>query len=475
MSVKRSLSPESNDHNCITNDIRQLKRFKLHSIIQELQNEEAKLTLLKKLRTSQQLSTRTNKNLTTITNGFHSPTTHSITPPVKPAQLPITNPPPPQQLPPPLLLLPPPPQQQQQQQQHQQSTSNVTRKAPNSPLLTNSNKISSTHQLEEHKTQAKVALRKHLERDLLNIPLPKPSLQDILFIPNGISLEFQPLVGLEDVVQCLSELQNDRHRLPQRFTDHAQIDQPYVCDQCGTDFTIRWWKHLNSKSSNILCDRCKKQVTRRMSKSEHSSLLKNVFISAMEQEKEIDKHFNVLIKQQKHSSRLSSSTSSSKSSAINNRQIQSVKTTPTFIPLTNHQHQTTKPKHSLSQNLPTKFPQQSSSSSSRKSNNNMIVQSPITTHGNHSRTLQHNKISMSIPPSHHHHQQQYRSLTSLPQQTKTNQTMKMSKNAVKQQSIPSSSRPMFPPNPDFINSFLSPNLVKSSNNKRRTFPNVETK
>jgi hypothetical protein len=87
------------------------------------------------------------------------------------------------------------------------------------------------------------------------------------------------------------------------------------------------------------------------------------------------------------------------------------------------------------------------------------------THGNHSRTVQHNKTSMPI-----HHQQQYRSLTSLPQQTKPNQMVKMPKSAAKQQTVIPSSYP------DLINSFLSSNFVKPTTTaKRRTFPNVEMK
>ncbi|CAF0730527.1 unnamed protein product [Adineta ricciae] len=467
MSLKRPLSPESNNkNNSITTDIRQLKRCKLHSIIQELQNEEAKLVLLKKLRTSQQQSSpspppplRTNKDLSTTTNGFHSPipkTKPTTSPSLTSSTAPITNP----------------------SSQSQPITNNSTsvRKSSNSPLLTNSNRVSSTHVLEDRKAQAKLTLRKHLERDLLNIPLPKPSLQDISFIPNGISLEFQPIIGLEDVVQCLSELQNDRHRLPQRFTDHAQVDSPYVCDQCGTDFTIRWWKHPNSKSSNqtmnILCDRCKKQVTRRMAKSEHSSLLKNVFILAMEQEKEIDKHFNALIKQQKQASRSSTSSSSatptvtsSKSSTSNSRQIQSVKTTSTHIPST---HQSTKTKHSIPQTIPAKLSQPSASA--RKSHQMMI---PSPAHGNHSRTLHDTKLSMSM---YHHHHQPHRSSTTLPQQIKSNQMAKMTKNHVKQSSVTSSTRMIFPPNSDLLHPFLLPNVVgKSTSSKKRTFPHVEMK
>jgi hypothetical protein len=444
MSLKRPLSPESNN-NLINNDTRRLKRLKLHSIIQQLRNEEAKLILLKKIRTSQQLSTRTSKNSTTVTNGFHSTATRTTTAPTKPTQLPITNVP----------------------LQQQSIPIAATRKTSNSPLLTNTNKTSSSNQsFEERKNQAKLALRKQLERDLLSIPAPKPSLQDILFIPNGTSLEFQPFLGLEDVLQCLSELQNDRHRLPQRFTDHAQIDDPHICDQCGTDFTIRWWKHSNTKSSNqiinILCDRCKKQVIRRTSKSEHSTLLKNVFISAMKQEKEIEKNFNTLIKQEKNSLR-------SKSSITNTQQIQSFTPTPTYHPPSTNQ------KNSLPLNFATKLSQQQPTT--KKSN--VIIQSqinhPTITHGKHSQTIQHNKISI---PIHHHHQQQqqFRSMNILPQQTKNNnQMIKMSKNAMKQQTVISSSRPIFPPNPDLINAFLSSNLVRQTTSKRRTFPTVELK
>jgi len=437
MSLKRPLSPESNN-NLINNSVHQSKRLKLHSIIQQLRNEEAKLILLKKLRTNQQLSTRTNKNLTTITNGFH-PTaapaaTRITTTPTKPPQLPITNFP----------------------LQQQSIPITATRKTSNSPLLTNSNKISSNLSYEERKNQAKLTLRKQLERDLLSIPSPKPSLQDILFIPNGTSLEFQPLIGLEDVIQCLNELQNDRHRLPQRFTDHAHIDEPYICDQCGTDFTIRWWKHSNLKLSNqiinILCDRCKKQVIRRTSKSEHSTLLKNVFISAMKQEKDIEKNFNTLIKQEKTNS------SRTKSLTTNTQQIISHSNN-------NNHHQQYPTKNTLPLNFATKISQQST----RKSN---VINHPIITHGNHSRTVQHHKPSMPI-----HHQQQIRSMNNLSQQTKTNQMIKMSKNPMKQQTVipSSSSRSIFPSHPDLIHAFLSSNLVRPTATKRRTFPTVELK
>jgi hypothetical protein len=473
MSNKRPLSPVSNNSLINDNNIRSLKRLKLHSIIQELRNEEANLVILKKLRSCQQLATRTNNTSTTITtNGFHptvtpiptnKPTTAPIPPSIKPVQQPLSS-----ATRKPTNLINPP----------------LSTKIPTPlPTKTSSTTPSTIYSLEERKTQAKKALRNQLERDLLNIPSPKPLLQDISFIPNPTSLEFQPYIGLEDVVQCLYELQTDRQRLPQRFTDRAQIDEPYICDHCGTDFTIRWWKHLtNTQQINILCDRCKKQSTRRTLKSEHSTLLKNVFVSAMEQEKEIEKTFQTLIKQQqKTASRSSSSSSSSLPSKpiTNNRPIPS--SVPPSISPYNHNHHhppKTKPKTPLppqAQNFATKLSQQSvlpsTTNAARKSN--VIVQSQIN------RTLQNNKTPM---PAHqqHHHQQQYRSASALPQQTKNNQMIKMPKTAVRQQPVVSS-RPMFPPTSGLIPPLtIRPSIPSSANirptaTKRRTIPSVNMK
>lgn len=464
MSLKRPLSPESNV-NYANNSTRQSKRLKLHSIIQKLQNEEACLALLKKLHTNQQLATQKINNAKTLTNGSHTAEKITIAPIAKPPQLPITN-------------IPVKQQQQQQQQQlllHQQlqqaSLPIAARKSSASPLLTHSNKISKSSSLEEFKTQAKLALRKQLERDLLNISLPKPTLQDIVVIPNGTSVDFQIFLGLEDVVQCLYELQNGRQRLPQRFTDQADTDEPYACDQCGVDFTIRWWKHSNSKLANqvmtILCDRCKKQVTRKSSKSEHSALLKNVFLSAMKQEKEIDKQFNALIKQQK-------SSSPKPSPAPPSTKPLTTTTTTTSMPSNNHQYQSIKMKNSSSQNTVAKHLQQSKPTTNiiHKSHVNVPLGSKhsTTNHDNHSRLAQHNKSHMPI-----HHPQQYRSMGAIPPQIKPNETFKVSKTNMKKQPVIPSPRSILPPHPDIFSSFLSSNLLRPTATKRSNFPNMEKK
>jgi hypothetical protein len=478
MSNKRPLSPESNNNNLNNNNnIRSLKRLKLHSIIQELRNEEANLAILKKLHSCQQLATRTNNlttTTTTTTNGFHPTATRVLT--NKPTtSLPTSATPLSRSSLPPSL---PPAIRKPSNPINLPLPTKVPAPLPTKP----SSSSSINYSLEDRRTQAKKALRNQLERDLLNIPSPKPLLQDILFISNPSSLEFQPYIGLEDVVQCLYELQTDRQRLPQRFTDRAHIDEPYICEHCGTDFTIRWWKHLNNHQQiNILCDRCKKQVTRRTLKSEHSSLLKNVFVSAMEQEKEIEKTFQTLIKQQqKNASRPSSSSSSTATKSItNNRpippapipaQIQSM----TSIPPYNH-HQKPKTKTPLPQahNFATKLSQQPipSTNSARKSN--VIVQSQINS-TNNIRSLQHNKIPM---PAHQQQQQQYRSTSALPQQTKNNQMIKMPKAPVRQQPVVSS-RPIYPPTNGIIPSSTihsSSANIRPTATKRRTIPTVNMK
>lgn len=446
MSNKRPLSPESNNGH-INNDSRSMKRFKLHSIIQELRNEEANLVVLKKLRLSQQIASRTNPpslNNTQTTNGFHTTATRMLTnnngtnKPMTPVS--TDN------------ILSKPASQPAMQPATRKPTIPVNPTPMNKtvPVVPSKTPTPSNNQsLEERKTQAKKALRQQLERDLLNIPPPKPLLQDILFIPNPNSLEFQPYIGLEDVVQCLCELQADRHRLPQRFTDRAQTDEPNVCDHCGTDFTIRWWKHLNTANSttNILCDRCKKQVTRRTLKSDHSALLKNVFVSAMEQEKEIEKSFQALMKQQqKNSSRSSSSSSTPTSKPVSTNRpvvsspvpssVPSMATLSAYLPSTNHPQSIPKPKPKTSlpsqtQNFATKLSQQATlpSNAARKSNPIPQTHSNSTTHSR-IPTQQHSKIPM---PAHQHSslsaQQQFRSPAHLSQHM-INQPKNLSMNKV---------------------------------------------
>lgn len=62
---------------------------------------------------------------------------------------------------------------------------------------------------------AKLALRKQLEKTLLEIPPPKPPAPELNFLPSAANNEFIYLVGLEMVVQnLLDTLAKSRYTRP---------------------------------------------------------------------------------------------------------------------------------------------------------------------------------------------------------------------------------------------------------------------
>eukprot|EP00074_Homo_sapiens_P102391 XP_016882391.1 transcriptional repressor p66-alpha isoform X2 [Homo sapiens] len=178
---------------------------------------------------------------------------------------------------------------------------------------------------------AKLALRKQLEKTLLEIPPPKPPAPEMNFLPSAANNEFIYLVGLEEVVQNLLETQGPhcgrdfepcwRHLLtPPRAPSLAPClvlapltlamgwtcarrcavvtrasgrmsaatvlsREPYMCAQCKTDFTCRW---REEKSGAIMCENCMTTNQKKALKVEHTSRLKAAFVKALQQEQEIE-------------------------------------------------------------------------------------------------------------------------------------------------------------------------------------------
>uniref|UniRef100_A0A8C0T9V0 GATA zinc finger domain containing 2A n=1 Tax=Canis lupus familiaris TaxID=9615 RepID=A0A8C0T9V0_CANLF len=95
---------------------------------------------------------------------------------------------------------------------------------------------------------AKLALRKQLEKTLLEIPPPKPPAPEMNFLPSAANNEFIYLVGLEEVVQNLLETQAGRISAATVLSR-----EPYMCAQCKTDFTCRW---REEKGGAIMCENC---------------------------------------------------------------------------------------------------------------------------------------------------------------------------------------------------------------------------
>ncbi|XP_042198562.1 GATA zinc finger domain containing 2Ab isoform X8 [Callorhinchus milii] len=139
--------------------------------------------------------------------------------------------------------------------------------------LTNSNDSPASRQ-----AAAKLALRKQLEKTLLEIPPPKPPAPELTFLPSAANNEFIYLVGLEEVVQNLLETQGK---------SSAQVVplEPNVCTQCKTDFTCRW---RQEKTGTIMCEQCVTSNKKKALKAEHTNRLKAAFVKALQQEQEIE-------------------------------------------------------------------------------------------------------------------------------------------------------------------------------------------
>nr|UAT11626.1 GATA zinc finger domain containing 2A [Protopterus annectens] len=125
---------------------------------------------------------------------------------------------------------------------------------------------------------AKLALRKQLEKTLLEIPPPKPPAPELNFLPSAANNEFIYLVGLEEVVQNLLESQGKAVAVP-------PPKEPCVCAQCNTDFTCRWRQEKNGK---IMCENCMTSNQKKVLKAEHTNRLKAAFVKALQQEQEIE-------------------------------------------------------------------------------------------------------------------------------------------------------------------------------------------
>jgi len=133
---------------------------------------------------------------------------------------------------------------------------------------------------QQRQAAAKLALRKQLEKTLLQIPPPKPPPPEMHFIPNPANTEFIYLCGLEE---CVSRILNLDAVTP-------PMPKPFVCSQCGTDFTPTWkWdKAAKGKEVRVICEQCVTTNVKKALKAEHTNRLKAAFVKALQQEQELE-------------------------------------------------------------------------------------------------------------------------------------------------------------------------------------------
>ncbi|XP_017775862.1 PREDICTED: transcriptional repressor p66-beta isoform X2 [Nicrophorus vespilloides] len=132
----------------------------------------------------------------------------------------------------------------------------------------------------QRQAAAKLALRKQLEKTLLQIPPPKPPPPEMHFIPNPSNTEFIYLVGLEHVVDFLT-----------KETKPQTPITPFNCSQCQSDFTPVWkWESVKGKikEHKVICEQCVTSNVKKALKAEHTNRLKTAFVKALQQEQEIE-------------------------------------------------------------------------------------------------------------------------------------------------------------------------------------------
>ncbi|VVC32841.1 Transcriptional repressor p66, coiled-coil MBD2-interaction domain [Cinara cedri] len=133
----------------------------------------------------------------------------------------------------------------------------------------------------QRQAAAKLALRKQLEKTLLQIPPPKPPPPEMHFIPNPSNTEFIYLLGLEHVVDFITNGE---------MIEASVHKEPYKCSQCESNFTPVWKleKPSRSKESKIICELCVTSNVKKSLKAEHTNRLKTAFVKALQQEQEIE-------------------------------------------------------------------------------------------------------------------------------------------------------------------------------------------
>uniref|UniRef100_A0A1I7SH15 P66_CC domain-containing protein n=1 Tax=Bursaphelenchus xylophilus TaxID=6326 RepID=A0A1I7SH15_BURXY len=128
---------------------------------------------------------------------------------------------------------------------------------------------------------ARNQLRRHLEQHLLQLAPPKAPSNDMSFVPNPSQPDFCYLLGLDLVVQ---------RNLKDKTVFKKVEFEPYVCEECGTDFTPNWKAIAGDKGDlHVYCEQCVKQAQKRKVRNERTSLYKKVFQKIAEQEKEFER------------------------------------------------------------------------------------------------------------------------------------------------------------------------------------------
>ncbi|KAH7728590.1 Protein DCP-66 a [Aphelenchoides avenae] len=168
-------------------------------------------------------------------------------------------------------------QQQQQQQQQTAQAASAKQSAADAARIAKETALASQQRINAARQQ----LRLHLENQLKQVPLPKAPAQDLSFIPNGTQPDFCYLLGLD---LCVQRVLKDK-------SVHKKVDvEPYVCEECGSDFTPVWKAIAGDKGDlHLYCELCVRQAQKRKIRQDQMSMVRKAFGKMQEQEKEFER------------------------------------------------------------------------------------------------------------------------------------------------------------------------------------------
>ncbi|CAD6184867.1 unnamed protein product [Caenorhabditis auriculariae] len=134
---------------------------------------------------------------------------------------------------------------------------------------------------QQRSAAARAAFRSQADKQLVLLNGPKAPGPEIFFIPNANQPDFVPLLGLDLVVQRVLKDKNVMR----------PVTEPcYVCEECGTDFTTAW-KAIGTHPDelHLYCEACVRSAQKRKIRNDHTGLLKKAFAKICSQEKEFEK------------------------------------------------------------------------------------------------------------------------------------------------------------------------------------------
>lgn len=138
--------------------------------------------------------------------------------------------------------------------------------------------------LAQRQALAKLAIRRQLEATLLQVPMPKFSPREMLFIPTlGFYADFVALVGMEEAVTCILSEEDTTE-----LTAEVEKFQPFQCARCQTDFSPLWKPEQEHSVNSVMCEQCAIKSQKKAFRQEHTAHLKAAFYQALQQERQIE-------------------------------------------------------------------------------------------------------------------------------------------------------------------------------------------